>query len=130
MSEIIRSRIPKTARKQYYSSNASTSSVITLTQDTTAIEMVATTVPAAIRWIATTDTAGSVVGVPGATANWDHILPAGETAFLPVPIEANGTTYGSVVGVNRERGLYRRIAYISLGIGSVLTAEFMDERKA
>jgi hypothetical protein len=125
MIEILRSRFPKKALKQYYSSNATTSSVLTLTEDTTAVEITTGTTAAALRWIATTDTAASVVGVPGATANWDNVVAAGNTAYLRVPIEAT-TGVQSIMGLNRERGLYRRLAYISLGLGSVMTAEFAD----
>jgi hypothetical protein len=125
MVEISRSRFPKKALKQYYSSNAGTSSVLTLTEDTTAIEVTTGGKAVALRWIATTDTAASVIGVPGATANWDNAIAADQTAYLRVPIESQTGTQ-SVMGMNRERGLYRRVAYISLGVGSVMTAEFAD----
>lgn len=112
------------ALKQYHKENASTSSVITLTHDTTIVEITAAGVAAGFRWVATSDTAGSVITAAGTTANFDHIVPAATTRQFVVPIEKQGNSLASVQGVNRGEGLYQRVAFISAGIGSVLLSEF------
>ncbi len=123
--------------------NQAASSVITLTQDTTQIEVATVGAGAAyLKWITNTDTVGSVFGISsvGATnpANYDHIIPAATVRRFVVPQDpniafpANTWTYGSpstvavssMVGANRENGLYRRVAIVSAGISSVLGAEY------
>lgn len=110
------------AHRRSYSSNASASSVISLDDRTTMLEITAGTVPAALKWIATSDTTASVVAVPGATANYDHIIPAGVQRRFVVPQETQAIT--SIAGANVANGCYRRVAYMSLGVGSVLSSEF------
>lgn len=116
--------------------NQVASSVITLTDNTTAIEIGTTGAGGAVmRWVPITETAavvpaGSVVSISsvGATypANFDHEIPANAVRRFVVPIEtAAGTQYGSVQGANREYGLFRRVAIISTGgISSVLLTEY------
>ena len=112
----------------YASENASASSIITLTHDTTMIEVAAIgALPTAgvMRWV--TSVAGfnastSVISAAG-TANFDHVIPNNAVLRIAVPIETNPQT-GSVQGINRELGLYRRVAIKSIGVASVLLVEF------
>ena len=112
----------------YASEDASVSSVITLTHDTTMIEVVAIgALPTAgvMRWV--TSVAGSNASTSvisaAATRNFDHVIPNNRVLKIAVPIETNPQT-GSVQGINRELGLYRRVAIKSIGIASVLLVEF------
>lgn len=116
---------PFLALARQSSENATASSVITLTQDTTAIELGATGGAAVMRWVATSDTQASVVGIAGATANFDHLVPTGTVRRFVIPIESNPATgYSSQMGANRLNGLYRRVAYMSVGIASVMLSEY------
>lgn len=104
--------------------NGTTSSVITLTQDTTSLEVTAVSAPAFIKWIPTTDTQASVVATI-AGANYDHVIPTGMMRRFQVP--ADGTVVvnpQSVQGLNRANGLYQRVAYKTAGIGSVLATQY------
>lgn len=114
---------PKLALARYAPENSSASSVITLTQNTTSLEVAAVGNSAVVKWIATTNTNPSVISAAG-TENFDHVVPSGSVRRFAVPREATGTTAGSVVGINRENGLYQRVAIKSIGVASVLTAEF------
>lgn len=119
---------PLKAIARYTSENATVSSVITLTENTTVVEVTAQGVPAVIRWIATSDTEASVIGIAGGTSNYDHVVPVNSARRFVVPIEsqanvATGATITSMVGANREFGLFRRVAWKSQGIGSVLMTE-------
>lgn len=114
---------PKLALARYAPENSSASSVISVSHNTTALEITAITNAAAMRWVATSDTQASVVTIAGGTANFDHIIPVGTVRRFVVPIESNPQS-GSVQGINRELGLYQRFAIKSIGIGSVLSAEF------
>lgn len=114
--------LPFKALARNNTQNAAVSSVITLTDDTTALEIAAFGGNAAIRWVATSDTTASVIGA-GATANYDNVIPSGEVRKFIVPIESQGVS--SIVGINKQAGLYNRVAFISLnGPSSVMTAEF------
>ena len=112
---------PMRPKTRYSSENATASSVISLTHDTTALEIAAVGGPAAMRWVTTGDTQASVVSAAG--GNFDHIISTGEVRRFVVPIESNPQT-GSVQGVNRELGLFQRVAIKSIGVASVLLAEF------
>ena len=113
---------------QYLSENGTASSVITLTQNTTGVEIAAQTAPVAMRWVFVADAATaatSVIAIAGATANFDHIIPANTYRRFVVPIEVNNPQgYGSQVGANIENGLFRRLAYKTQGIASVAVAEY------
>lgn len=117
----------KKALARYTDTNAAASSVISVTNGTTAIEVAAVTVPAFIRWVVTTETAAvapfaSVIAIPGTTSNYDHVVPAGTVRRFAIPIESQGSS--SIQGANRAAGLYQRIAAISGGIGSVMLTEY------
>jgi hypothetical protein len=110
------------AKKQYVSENGTASSVITFTDNTTVVEVAAVDAPVFIRWIPTTDTQASVIGVAGSTANYDDVIPKNTTRIFPIPAETQGTA--SIVGANKQNGLYNRIAWKTGGIGSILAVEF------
>jgi hypothetical protein len=125
---------PFKAVEQYTNENATASSVITLTQDTTAVEVTAVGTPAFVRWVPTTETAAvspfaSVIAIAGATANYDFVVAANTVRRFVVPIESGvNTTFGatitSVQGQNREYGLFQRIAVKTAGVASVMVAEY------
>lgn len=120
---------PIKAKARSANENATVSSVITLTEDTTVVEVIAGTTPVAIRWVPTTETAAvtpfaSVITAVGTTSNFDLVIPAGTFRRMVVPIETATTNPQSIQGVNRLNGLYQRIAVKSFAVGSVLTTEF------
>lgn len=120
---------PFKAVAQYLSENATASSVITLSQNTTAVEVVTSGSPTVIRWISASDTQASVVAVAGATANFDHMVPANWRIRFVVPEESAtnqtaGATTTSMVGANREYGLFQRLAYKTQGVASVAVTEY------
>lgn len=104
------------------STNVSVSSVITVTDNTTALEVATVGGPAVLRWVPSTDTAASVIA-SGAGANYDHVIPTNMYRRLVIPQERAGVS--SIVGRNVQAGLYKRYAIIGAGgPSSVLTAEF------
>lgn len=105
--------------------SAVASSVITLNDNTTTIEIAATGGAAFIRWVPTTETAGvapagSVISAAG-TANFDNAIAANTVRRFAVPIE-NFVAQSSVVGLNKQYGLYNRVAII--GVASVASTEY------
>lgn len=115
---------PKLAKARYSNENNTASSVISVTHDTTALEVAAVDKTAFLRWVATADTQASVIGVAGATASYDHVIPAGTLRRFVIPRESLGSSQRSVQGVNRGEGLYQRVAIKTAGISSVLTTEY------
>lgn len=108
--------------------NASTSSVITLGDNTTAIEIAAQGAPVLMRWVFATDGTGaqtSVIGTAG-SANFDHFIASGTVRrfVLPIEVQNNSQGYSSMVGARVANGLFTRIAYKTQGIGSVLLTEY------
>src|SRR5882724_9410493 len=103
------------AISRYVTENGTASSVLTLTQDTTAIEVATGGTAAVIRWVATSDTQASVVAIAGATANFDHEIPANAWRRFVVPVE-QFVQQTSLVGANRLNGLYQRVAIKSQGV--------------
>jgi hypothetical protein len=121
LQEFAAAKLPKA---RYATDNASASSVITLTDDTTMVEVFAGTVPGVIKWITTSDVAASVIA-QGATADWHHVIPAGQVRRFAVPTETNyASGQGSAVGVRYELGLYGRVARKTTGVGSVYLVEY------
>lgn len=121
--------------------NAASSSVVSLSADTTAIEVaVVGTGGAVMKWISSTDTNPSVFSISsvGATnpPNYDHFIAPGRMRRFVVPVESfpSGAFYygspstvavTSQVGANTENGLYRRIALVTAGgIASVMVTEY------
>lgn len=108
---------------RYGTENIAASSVITLTDNTTVVEIAAGAGPVAIRWVAANDTQASVV-TAGATANFDHIISPEAPRRFVVPIE-NVSPQPSIVGLNVQNGLFKRLAWKSASaIASVYGAEF------
>lgn len=116
---------PLTAIARSAAENSSASSVLTVSSMTTAIEIAAVGAPAAMRWVATSDTQASVVSAV-ASPNFDYIIPTGTVRRFVIPQERvpSNNPLGSVQGINLELGLYQRFAIKSIGIASVLTSEY------
>lgn len=108
-----------------YGTFGAVSSVITMTADTTVIEIGASGgAGVVLRWVPTTDTQASVIGA-GASQNYDNFIPADGWRRFVVPIEKNVGTQ-SIQGMNPQNGLYQRYATIAVGTptSSVLASEF------
>lgn len=116
----------------YASENASTSSVITLTPDTTALEIAvfagtsSLIAAGAMRWVSSVIgfAAGTSVITAAGSANFDHVIPNNTVLKLAVPIEKMYQAPSSMVGANIVNGLYRRVAYKSIGVASILVTEY------
>lgn len=113
--------IPQPAIVTITSENATASSVITLNDNTTDLEIAAVAVTGFVKWIGRSDTTASVIAAAG-TANYDVVIPANTVRRLVVPRETMGTS--SIVGANIANGLYNRVAYKTAGIGSILTTQY------
>lgn len=113
--------LPWKANTTVVSENGAVSSVITMNDNTTDIEISGVGAPVVIRWIPRGDTAASVVSAAG-TANYDAIVSSGGIRRFIVPIEQLGTS--SLVGANIANGLYNRVAWKSLGIGSIYSTQY------
>lgn len=114
----------KKALVTYASENAATSSVISVSHDTTAIEITTVGGPAVLRWVATSDGAASVVSA-AAGANFDHGVANSWTRRFAIPIEGPiFTAVSSMVGMNRQNSLYQRVAIKSVGNASVWLTEY------
>lgn len=115
---------PFKAINAYADENGLLSSVITLTQNTTVIELAAQSSPVIMKWVAQGDLEASVFAT-ASTASYDHMIPANTVRRLVVPIETNPATgYSSMQGANRENGLYRRVAYGTTVVASVFLSEY------
>ncbi len=123
---------PYLANARYTNENAIASSVLTVNDKTTSLEITANGGAAIMRWVPRTETAAvapfaSVLGVAGATANYDHVIPANTMRRFAIPIEVVYQAPSSMVGANTMNGLYQRVAIKSatlLGLSSVLVSEF------
>ena len=115
---------------RYVDENGTASSVISLSDNTTAIEIGTGGTAAVMRWVPVTETAAvspfaSVIAIAGTTANFDHEIPANAVRRFVVPQEvAANQGYSSMVGTNRAEGLYQRVAIKTQGIASVLLTEY------
>lgn len=105
------------------------SSVITLQDGTSMLDITAVGGSGLVlRFIPLTETAGvgaaASVIASGATANFDISIPANWRQRVVIPQETFGTS--SVVGINKQAGLYNRVAWIGVGVpqSSILAAEF------
>lgn len=112
----------KVALASHDDENAAVSSVIALTHDTTELEVSAVGQGIAGKWAA--NQATSVVTAAG-SANFDFVVPSGETRRYVVPITTFLANTSSVQGVNRANGLFQNVAFKTLaGDGSVLVGEY------
>ena len=115
---------PTSILASYNRENASASSVISVSHNTTMLEIAAVGGPAGMRWVRTGDTTASIVTATSG-ANFAHIISSATIRQFVIPIEATGSGGASVQGVNRAEGLYQRVAIISAGaISSVLLTEY------
>lgn len=115
---------PFKAQARYVDENAAASSVITLTDNTTQIEVGTNLAGGAyLRWVPITETAAVTPFASVLTTNFDHYIAPGTVRSFVVPKETQGVN--SVVGANIQNGLYRRVATIGAGaISSVITTEY------
>ena len=116
--------VEASVKATYSSESAVASSVVSLTHDTTVLEIAAVGGTGYMRWVRTGDTQGSVVNVAGATANFSHVIPSGTYRRFAVPREAFVSAPESVQGVNRAEGLYQRVAWKTQGAASILATEY------
>lgn len=112
---------------RYGTNNATISSVITLTDNTTVVEIAANGSPVAVRWIPSTETASvspfASIITTGASANFDHIVAKDTVKQFVVPQESQGIS--SIVGINVQSGLYKRVAFMSgAAVSSIMVSEF------
>ena len=106
------------------SENATASSVITMTPNTTALEITTQGTVGLIRWVLTSDSEASVFG-NASIMNYDHAIPANTVRRFVVPIEGQyAEGQGSMVGTNIANALFRRFAWKTQGIASVLSNEY------
>lgn len=119
---------PYKALARYSTNNATASSVITLTDGTTVVEITANGAPVAVRWVSVSETAGvspfaSVITLSGATSNFDYVVPKDQMRRFVSPIETQGTS--SIVGAGVQAGSYRRIAVMAgATVSSIMVSEF------
>lgn len=108
--------------------STTTSSILILNQNTTAIEVAPNGGPAFIRWLtqATVDSsvAGTSIITTGASANFDNAIPnAGFRRFV-VPIAITPTSYSSQQGANRENGLFSHVAYSGIATSVIAITQY------
>ena len=112
----------------YGSENGTVSSVISVTHDTTALEIAAVGGTAVMRWVRTAETQASVISAAGATGNFAHVIASNTVRRFVIPIESiptmGASNTASMVGINRREGLYQRVAIKTAGIASVLVTEY------
>ena len=116
---------PITALATAVRDNAVASSILTLTDDTTLIEVAATNGPAYVKWLTQAVVDSSVAGTSvisaAGTANFDNMIAPNTVRRFAVPIE-RFVAQASIVGLNKQYGLYQRVALI--GVASVATTEY------
>lgn len=108
--------------------NASVSSILLLTHDTTEVQVLAINQAIAGKWISQANIDSSVAGTSvitaSGTANYDFMIASGAEKRFVVPIATLNQAQQSVQGVNRLEGLYPGVAFKTFaGAGSVLTVE-------
>lgn len=119
---------PFKANARYSTNNATVSSVITLNDNTTVVEVAAVGAAVAVRWVPASESAAvspfaSVITTSGATANFDYIVPKDGMRRFVAPVETQGVN--SIVGIGVQAGTYRRIAVMSnVAVSSILVGEF------
>jgi len=104
------------------SDNATASAAITLNDNTTVVEVaVEGGRGAGIKWFGASAGNPSVV-TTAAGANFDHFIPSGQVRRFVVPPSVMGTP--SIVGMNKQNGLYPTVAFQTKGISSVMVTEY------
>lgn len=120
---------PYIALDEYQVENAVASSCISLTPNTTELEIGAFGGQGiVIRWIPLTETASvaprASVVASGLGADFDHWIPSGQVRRFIVPKETIGQMAGGQTG--SVNGLYQRVAWINAGTTatSILATEY------
>jgi len=107
--------------------NASASSILVVSDDTTAIEVAATNGAAFIKWLQQSVVDSSVAGTSivsaASGANFDNVVPANTVRRFVIPIAKTVQTT-SIQGINPTNGLYKNVAIKTAGIASVAAIEF------
>lgn len=101
------------------------SSVVTLNNSSTTVEVAAPNGAVAIKWIAVGAAQTSVVSSIGAAANFDHIVPAASYRRFVIPRETQGIAGPALA--NSVHGLYQRLAVVPVvsgAVSSILVTEF------
>lgn len=114
--------VPFVALTADSSENNAVSSLITLTDNTTVLEVGAVGSGAVLKWISTGNTNPSVISAAG-TANFDNFIAPNTVRRFAIPIESF-VAQSSIVGLNKQYGLYNRVAVKSVGASSVLTTQY------
>lgn len=109
------------ALQTFSSENATVSSVLNFTDQTTALEVMTGAAGGALKWITAGNTNPSVVTAAG-TSNYDVLMPPNSVRKLAIPQETQGVN--SIVGQGVQAGLYRKVAWKTFGIGSIMSAEY------
>ncbi len=112
-----------------------TSSILIFNQSTTAVEVAATGGPVYIKWLSQSVVDSSVAGTSviatGATANFDHVIPAATYRRFVIPIATNNPQgYGSFVGANRENGLYPNMAAVGVATSIIAVTQYGSSNTA
>lgn len=119
--------VPRKAVSVFGLDNGAASSIMTLSDNATTVEVLTGASAAVYRWVPSTETAAAPAGSVFATANtgnYDGIIPPNYFRRLSIPIERVPTPSNLSGGSNSRNGLYNRIAIRTLGIGSVLTVQY------
>ena len=111
--------VPKATTAVTVRENASASSVTSLNDATTTLEVGAVGTGAAIRWA--TNQATSIITAASGAA-FDNYIPVGTVRRFVVPRRIQAVS--SVGGVNVIEGLFNNVATQSTGNGSVLLAQY------
>lgn len=93
---------------------ATVSSILILTQDTTAIEVASNGGPSYIKWLSQGTVDSSVAGTSvistGASASFDHVVSNDNVRRFVVPVSIHNSGAQSVQGANRDNGLFTHVA--------------------
>lgn len=126
---------PKVANVVWKVHTALASSVITLNEKTTVLEVGAGGGAVLMRWVPATENASiagykaSIVSSGLGVANFDHSIPAGTIRRFVVPIETlpTASVLATHAGPLLANGLYQRVAWIASSAetnASILATEF------
>lgn len=127
-NELQEGGVPFKPNARYSSNNATVSSVITLNDNSTGVEVAAIGAAVAIRWVPTTESAAvspfaSVITLAGVTSNFDYIIAKDTVRRFTAPQEGAGVA--SIVGLGVQAGTYRRMAVVSgSAVSSIMVSEF------
>lgn len=108
--------------------STTTSSILILTQNTTAIEVTSTGGPSFIRWltqaVVDSSVAGTSVIATGASANFDNAIPNGTVRRFIIPIATQASGQTSLQGANRDNGLYSHVAYAGTATSVIAITQY------